>query len=173
MRARFVAMLAVSIALVALFVSIVRIPVPATGGYWHLGAVAETFVAVAFGPILGALAAGLGAALADVVGGFASFAPLTLVAHGSTGLIVGWLGWRRGWSGMLLGWVIGGLAQAGLYLVGEAVFYSFGLAGALAELPGNLVQVALGVIGLLLFRQVQRAYPAIEQLSTGPEYEEA
>jgi uncharacterized membrane protein len=173
MNARTVAVTAVGIAIVTLFVTLIRIPVPATGGYWHLGALAETFVAVAFGPLIGAVAAGVGAALADIIGGFSSFAPITLIAHGSTGLIVGWLGWRRGWSGMLLGWVLGGLTQVALYFVGETTVYGFGMAGAAAELPGNLVQVALGVFGLILFRQVQKAYPQIDQIASGPTYEEA
>lgn len=173
MGARTTAITAVSIALVALFVTIVRIPVPATGGFWHLGVVAEAFIAVAFGPLLGAVAAGVGAALADVLSGYASFAPLTLVAHGSTGLIIGWLGWRRGWTGMLLGWLFGGLSQAAIYFVGEASVYGFGVAGALAELPGNLVQVGLGLFGLLLFRQVRAVYPQIEHLATGQPVEEA
>lgn len=172
MNSRMIAVSAVSIALVTLFVVIIRIPVPATGGYWHLGVLAETFVAVAFGPLLGAVAAGVGAALADVISGFASFAPLTLIAHGSTGLVAGWLGWRKGWTGMVLGWLLGGLAQVALYFAGEATVYGFGVAGAGAELPGNLVQVGLGLFGLLLFRAVRQAYPQIDQLVSGPSFEE-
>jgi uncharacterized membrane protein len=168
MRARTVAITAVSIAIVALFVTIIRIPVPATGGYWHLGVLAETFVSVAFGPILGMIASGLGAAMADVFSGFASFAPLTLIAHGSTGLIVGWLGWRQNWNAMLLAWLLGGFAQVAVYFIGEATVYGFGMAGATAELPGNLVQVGLGFFGLILFRQVRRAYPQIDGLSSTP-----
>lgn len=168
MRARAVAITAVSIAIVALFVTIVRVPVPATGGFWHLGVLAETFVGVAFGPLLGMVASGVGAALADVIGGFSSFAPLTLIAHGSTGLIVGWIGWRKGWNRMLLGWLLGGFTQVAVYFIGEASIYGFGTAGALAELPGNLVQVALGFFGLLLFRQIRSAYPQIEHLASGP-----
>jgi uncharacterized membrane protein len=168
MRARAVAITAVSIAIVALFVTIIRIPVPATGGFWHLGVLAETFIAVAFGPFLGMVASGVGAALADVISGFSSFAPLTLLAHGSTGLIVGWLGWHKGWNGMLSGWLLGGFAQVAIYFIGESTIYGFGAAGALAELPGNLVQVALGFFGLLLFREIRKAYPQIDRLASEP-----
>lgn len=172
MTARQVSVTAVSIAIVALFVLIVRIPVPATGGFWHLGVVAETFIALAFGPIPGAIAAGAGAALADILGGFASFAPLTLIAHGSTGLVVGWLGWRRGWRLMLSGWLLGGLTQVALYFVGEATVYGFGVAGATAELLGNLAQVGLGFLGILLVRRVRRAYPQLDNLFSGPTLQE-
>jgi uncharacterized membrane protein len=172
MSARRVSVTAISIAIVTVMVFMIRIPVPATGGFWHTGVAAEIFVALAFGPLIGAAAAGIGAALADLFAGYASFAPLTLVAHGLTGLLAGYLGWRRGWSGMLVGWTLGGLAQVGVYFVGEAFIYGVGIAGAAAELPGNLVQVSLGLVGLLLFRQIRRVYPQIESLAEEPELEE-
>jgi uncharacterized membrane protein len=171
--ARRVSVAAISIAIVTVMVTIVRIPVPATGGYWHLGVVAETFVGAAFGPLLGLIAAGAGAAIADLIAGYGSFAPLTLAAHGSTGLLMGWLGWKKGWAGMLAGWVLGGLAQVALYFLGEATLYGFGAAGAAAELPGNLVQVALGGLGLVLFQQVRRVYPRILTLASAEAFEEA
>lgn len=172
MSARRVSVTATSIALVAVMVYIIRIPVPATGGFWHTGVAAETFVAFAFGPLVGAAAAGIGAALADLFAGYASFAPLTLVAHGMTGFLAGYLGWKRGWLGMLAGWILGGLVQVGVYFVGEAFIYGAGSAAAAVELPGNLVQVSLGLVGLLLFRQIRRVYPQIESLATEPEFEE-
>jgi uncharacterized membrane protein len=172
MNARTVALAGVGIALVAVMVSAVRIPVPATGGYWHTGVIAETFLATAFGPLIGGVSAGVGAAIADLLGGFGSFAPLTLIAHGSTGLLVGWLAWRKGWSGMLLGWVVGGLSQVALYFIGEATIYGFGVAGAALELAGNLVQVGLGIFGLLLFRLVRQAYPQLEHLGAPAGFEE-
>ncbi len=173
MSARTVSVAAISIAVVTVMVTVVRIPVPATGGYWHLGVVAETFVGVAFGPLLGLVAAGVGAALADLFAGYGSFAPLTLLAHGCTGWVVGRLGWKKGWAGMLAGWALGGLAQVAIYFAGEATLYGFGAAGAAAELPGNLVQVGLGLLGLLLFQQVRRVYPQILSLASGEAYEEA
>ncbi len=172
MSARSVSLTAVSIALVAVMVSAVRIPVAATAGYWHTGVIAEVFVATAFGPAIGAVAAGVGAAIADLLGGFVSFAPLTLIAHGSTGLLVGWLGWRKGTPGMVLGWVVGGLAQVAMYFVGEATVYGAGVAGAAAELVGNLVQVGLGVFGLALFRIVRQAYPQLDHLGSATKFEE-
>jgi uncharacterized membrane protein len=172
MNARRLTTTSVGIALVVLFVYIVRIPVPATGGYWHTGAIAELFVAVAFGPWTGGIAAGAGAAIADLIAGYASFAPLTLIAHGATGVLAGWLGWRRGWAGMISGWIVGGLAQVAVYFIGEATLYGFGVAGAGAELVGNLVQVGLGIFGILLYRQVRRAYPQIVNLASDAAFEE-
>lgn len=172
LSARTVSVLAVSIALVTVTVSVIKIPVAATGGYWHTGVIAEAFLAAAFGPWIGGASAGIGAAIADLIGGFGAFAPLTLLAHGSTGLLIGLLGWRKGWGGMLLGWIVGGLAQVALYFVGEATVYGAKVAGAAAEVPLNLIQVGLGFFGLLLFTLVRQAYPQIEQLASGVSFEE-
>ncbi len=165
MDVRQIAVTTVSIAIVAVLVASVPVPIAATGGFTHPGAVAEVFIALAFGPFIGAVAAGVGAAIADLVLGFGSFAPLTLLAHGSLGLLAGWLGWQRGLSAMLVGWIVGGLALVAIYFVGEASIYGFGNAAAAAEVPINLFQVGLGIFGLLLYRLVRRAYPQIDELT--------
>jgi uncharacterized membrane protein len=172
MQARTIAVMAVCIAIVAVLVAVVPIPIPATGGYTHPGAVAEMFVAMAFGPLVGMVAAGVGAAISDLVLGYGSFAPLTLVAHGALGLLAGFLGWKKGWGGMLLGWVVGGLALVAVYFLGEATIYGVGAAGAASEVPANLFQVTLGILGILLFQLVKSAYPQIEQLAGGVSFRE-
>lgn len=172
MKAQTIAVAAVCIAIVAVLVAIVPVPIPATGGFTHPGAVAEMFVAMAFGPLIGVVAAGVGAAIADLALGYGSFAPLTLIAHGAFGLLAGWLGWKKGWSGMLIGWVVGGLALVAVYFLGEATVYGFGAAGAGSEVPINLFQIGLGVLGILLFQLVKRAYPQIEQLAGGVTFRE-
>lgn len=172
MRARMITLVAISIALVAAVVYSVKIPIPATGGYTHPGAVAEVFIAVSFGPFVGAVAAGVGAALSDLLSGYATFSPLTLIAHGSLGLLVGWLGWRRSWRMKALGWILGGLSLVAFYYVGEATVYSMGGAAAAAEVPFNLVQVGLGILGLLLYQLVKRAYPPLDDLTADVTFEE-
>ena len=165
MTARRISLTAICIAIVTVLVAIVPVPIPATGGFTHPGAVAEIFVAIAFGPLVGAVAAGVGAAIADLVLGYGSFAPLTLVAHGSLGLLAGLIGHRKGWTGMVAGWIAGGLALVFVYFIGEATIYGFGIAGAVEELPFNLFQVGLGLIGLVVYQLVKRAYPQVDQLA--------
>ena len=152
MNTRTISLAAVCIAIVAVLVSSVQVPIPATGGYTHAGAVAEMFVAVAFGPVIGGVAAGVGGAIADLLLGYGSFAPLTLIAHGALGVLAGWLGWKKGWGGMLAGWIVGGLALVAVYYIGGATGYGYGAAGAAAEVPINLGQVGLGILGILLFQ---------------------
>ncbi|MFQ5942898.1 MAG: ECF transporter S component [Anaerolineales bacterium] len=172
MSARRVSVTAISIAIVTVMVSVVKIPIPATGGFWHLGVIAEAFLAVAFGPAIGAVSAGVGAALADLFGGFGSFAPLTLLAHGATGLIIGLLAWKKGLIGMIFGLIVGGAAQVAIYFFGEATVYGFGLPGAIGELSLNLIQVGFGFFGLVLFGVVKYVYPRIEDLAEDPTFEE-
>ena len=173
MNTRKIAITAVSIAIVFVLVSSVAVPIPATGGFTHAGAIAEVFIALAFGPIVGLVAAGVGAALADLYLGFGSFAPLTLIAHGALGGLCGYIGWKKGYTNWVGGWIVGGLALVIVYFVGEATVMGFGVAGATAEVPFNLFQVALGGLGLLLLVLVKRAYPQIETLAEEPTYTEA
>ncbi len=165
MNVKRIALLAVCIAIVAVLIASVPVPIAATGGFTHPGAIAEVFIALAFGPIVGAIAAGLGGAIADLSLGYGSFAPLTLVAHGLLGYLVGQIGWKKALPNMAVGWIVGGLALVGVYFLGGATLYGFGFAGAAAEIPFNLFQVGLGVLGIALYRLVKAAYPQLEQLS--------
>jgi uncharacterized membrane protein len=118
-----IALVALLIALTTVFTLVLRIPTPA-GGYANLSDVAITFSALLFGPWVGAVAGGVGTALADMLGGFAPFAPLSLIAHGVEGFLIGYLGWRlrsapallRAYSGLQAsaGSTIGLEASAGL-----------------------------------------------------------
>jgi uncharacterized membrane protein len=172
MTAQRIALTAVCIAIVAVLVSSIPVPIPATGGFTHPGAVAEIFIALAFGPVVGGIAAAVGAAVADLALGYGSFAPLTFLAHGCLGVLAGYLGWKKDYYLMIIAWIAGGLALVLVYFVGEATVYGFGVAGAAAELPINLLQVGLGVLGLLLYALVKRAYPQIDQLGIPPTFEE-
>ena len=67
------------------------IPIPATSGYFNIGETTIYIAALVFGPLVGALAGGIGSALSDIFLGFALFAPGTLFIKGGEGLIVGFL----------------------------------------------------------------------------------
>ena len=80
--------LTVVVALITLFI---RIPLPSRG-YFNFGDVAVVFSGLVLGSLSrkrnfwwGAGAGGIGAALADIIGGFGMFAPITLVAKGAEG----------------------------------------------------------------------------------------
>jgi uncharacterized membrane protein len=168
------ALTAVMVAVVAVLTFAVQIPIPATGGYIHFGDAGVYFSAFALGPIIGTIAGGLGCAIADIISGYASWAPLTLFAHGLQGLLAGYFGWKRGIVGMILGWAIGSLVMIAIYFLGEWFIYGLGYAGALAEIGPNLIQNAVGgLIGIPLVLAVRAAYPPIDRLGVGSTWQEA
>ncbi len=159
-----IALVAVLIALTVVFTLSVRVATSA-GGYLNFSDVAITFAGLAFGPWIGMVAGGVGTALADLLGGFGAFAPLSLVAHGLEGLLIGLLGWRRRGAWAMAGaWAAGGVVMVAVYLVGEGLFYT-GWPLALAEAPWNAFQAVVGgAVGIPLVLAVRKAYPPIERL---------
>jgi uncharacterized membrane protein len=159
----FYALTAMLIAVTTVFTLLVRIPIPATQGYINFSDVATFFSGFTFGPLVGGLAGGVGAAIADLIGGYAQFAPLTLLAHGLQGVLAGLIGRKGTWLALILGWLAGTCAMVGIYLLGEGLILTT-FPNAVVEAPFNLLQNAVGgLIGIPLFFAVRRAYPAILQ----------
>jgi len=163
-----------TISLVALLSSVtimltlaVRVPFAPTRGYFTLADVGVYFAAFAFGPVMGFVVGGLGTGLADILGGYAHFAIWSFLIHGLQGLVAGLLGYRRGWPGLVAGWLAGGAVMVAGYFGVE--YFLYGLGPALGEATTtNLPQVAVGgLIGVLLVLAVRRAYPQLHLL-TGP-----
>ncbi len=171
-----IALVAVLIALTMVLTLSVRVWTPARG-YANLSDVAITFASLAFGPWIGMVAGGVGTALADLQG-FAVFAPLSLVAHGLEGLLIGWIArGRRTLPRMIVAWFAGAVVMVASYLVGETFFYRFlapeaqelslyaGWVFALGEVPLNIAQAVIGgLVGIPLVLAVRKAYPPIERL---------
>lgn len=159
-----IALVAVLIALVTVFTLLVRVPTPAKG-YVNLSDVAITFASLIFGPWAGLVAGGVGTGLADLLGGFAPFAPLSLVAHGLEGLLIGLLSrGRRAVGWLVVSWLAGAVAMVAAYLVGEGLFYT-GWPPALAEVPMNAFQALVGAaVGIPLVLAVRGAYPPIDRI---------
>ncbi|GMQ58903.1 hypothetical protein AN1V17_32990 [Vallitalea sediminicola] len=76
-------------ALILLATLSLKIPVPFTNGYIHLGDSMIFIGAILLGWKYGAFAAGVGSALADVIGGYAHWAIPTLIIKALMGAIVG------------------------------------------------------------------------------------
>lgn len=130
-------------ALVFVTTMIIRIPIPATGGYINIGDLMIFVSALLFGPIIGGFAGGFGSALSDLIG-FPSFVLYTLVIKGVEGLVAGKFGKSGKTWVSILGVIIAGIAMVAGYFVVE--FYLFGLGAAVTELPGNIFQASFGAI---------------------------
>jgi uncharacterized membrane protein len=115
-------------ALVAVATMVFTISVPATSGYFNIGETIIYITAILFGPYVGAIAGGLGAAISDML-----LAPVywpgTLVTKAFEGAIVGFLGKRAIKAVSKLRWkaftLILGLIT-GILLIVIGVFYYTG-----------------------------------------------
>ena len=155
------AVLAISIAVVTVFTKVVRIP---TGkGYLNLCDVAIAFIAYSFGPVTAAIAGGVGPAIADAVGGYPQWAVVSFIVHGLEGLLMALV--MKYLFFLPVKNVIAGLVcivvVAGGYFVLSGAFIT-DWAAAVAEVPGNIVQSAVGaVFGYIIHVGVKKAYPPI------------
>lgn len=141
--------LTVVVALITLFV---RIPLPSRG-YFNLGDVAVVFSGLVLGTLThkkkiwwGAGAGGIGSALADIIGGFGLFAPITLIAKGAEGGLCALASGRRHVNRWIL-IVMGGAAMVACYFIAEALMPNIGLQGAVSEIIPNLIQAGGGIAG--------------------------
>ncbi|MGN0292826.1 MAG: ECF transporter S component [Lachnospiraceae bacterium] len=116
-----------------------KIPIPAMGGYIHLGDSMIFLTVCILGKKEGAIAGAIGAALADLLGGYAIWMVPTFFIKAIMALIMGVLAER---SHRTYGWVAGCLAgcifQVAAYSAATA--FLFDKASALAMITGNTVQ---------------------------------
>lgn len=80
---------ALMVCLVLLATYIIKIPSPFTQGYVHLGDTMIFLSVLLLGKNGGAVAAGLGSALADLLGGYAAYAPWTFIIKALMAFIMG------------------------------------------------------------------------------------
>ena len=165
-RLRLLVTLSLLAALCCVATMAIPIPMP-TGGYLNAGDVVVVFTALLVGPVYGAAAAGMGSMLADLFAGYAIYAPGTLLAKGLAALIAGWMYRKTDGSKRfaVFSAVCGELAMAAVYFLYESLGLGFGWAAA-AELPGNLLQGAVGVAGGTALYLALRKVPEIRQFET-------
>jgi uncharacterized membrane protein len=171
--AKTVALLAVLTAVTAALTLAVRIPSPLTKGYVNLSDVGVLFAAFALGPVAGFAAGGLGAGLADAIGGYPHWAPASFIIHGLQGLVAGLIGSRAAPPRMILGFLAGAAIMAAGYFLASAYIYGYGVGPAFADSLGNIVQAAAGgLIGIPLVLAVRKAYPPINDIGRPRTWEE-
>lgn len=143
-------------ALICVATFIIRIPSPVTNGYIHLG---DGFIFIAvllLGKRDGAWAAAIGAALADIIGGYSFYAMPSFIIKGIMSLIMGFTierlpnSMNHKWA---VGAVIGSIWQIiAYYVVGSVMVGSF--VSTISEIPGNAVQSTVGIITAAAFMEV-------------------
>jgi uncharacterized membrane protein len=155
------ALMGVMAALVAVTTFAVQIYIPATKGYLNFGDIMIFVSALTFGPVVGGFAGGVGSAISDVLGGYAYFAPSTLVVKGVEGIIAGLISNRIRYRRDVLAVIIAGAEMITGYFLAEFFPLQEGWA-ALGEVPANILQIVVGgLIGLPIAIIIRRRLPEI------------
>lgn len=151
MKSSHIAIVA-SLVAVTLATMFIRVPLP-TGGYFNFGDVAVIFGAFVVGSsmserrwLAGAAVGGIGSAVADLLSGYAFFAPITLVAKGLEGAIAA-VAVTKGVGTRAVLLATAGSFMVATYFVGEFLLPQMGLAAAVQELVPNIIQATGGVVG--------------------------
>lgn len=161
-----ISLVAIMTAVVAVFTMVIRIPSP-IGGYISLCDAAVSFAAYAFGPFTGLIAGGLGAAFADLIGGFPQWALISFIVHGIEALLMGLIVRKDSTSipMLIIAALIAVIVVSGGYLMLTTLFGLTVFSEAILEVPGNIVQSAVGaVLGLVLYSGVRKAYRQLDDL---------
>lgn len=128
------------------------VSVPLPFGYFNLGDIFVLCAAWLLGPLFGAAAAAVGSSLADILMGFAIYAPATFLIKGAIALIAALLFpcldalLHKSIPARVISAVCGEAVMVGGYFLFEALFLGYGT-GAAASIPGNAMQAVCGVIG--------------------------
>lgn len=140
----------------------IHIPTPGTGGYIHPGDAVVILSGIALGPLWGGLAAAIGSALADAIGGYFVYVPITFVVKFVVALASAVI-FRiaiRLHAKKLIATLLCGIAAtilvAGGYLFFESFLYG---KGAIASVPANIIQGVAGTIFSMILAPIVTMIP--------------
>ena len=137
------------------------VAIPAPTGYVNLGDCAVLLSAWLLGPLYGGLAAGVGTALADILSGYASYAPATFFIKLAMGVVAALLFQllerKNGFAAHLTGAVAAECIMVVGYFAYESLVLGVGLAAA-ASVPANVVQGVAGIVtGVVLITALEKS----------------
>lgn len=157
-KVRLIVRIATLCALVSVVTISMPIPIPnLSGAYVNAGDAIVYTAAYMLGGAWGAVAAGVGSAVADLILGSVLYAPATLLIKGLMAFLAGRLMARGTGSfrGRLCALALGGAIMPLGYFLYESILY--GPLPAATGLPFNLIQYAGGVaLGLFLIQAIDR-----------------
>lgn len=178
-RIKFLVLTALMAAIVALLTFVVRIPIPATQGYIHLGDCMIFLSVFLLGWKRGAVTAAIGSALADIVGGYAFYAPISLVVKALMAVVAGIFIARainrarstkkahstgkKIFAMSICGMILGGLVMVAGYYIAESIMYG-SLITPLIGVAMNCLQFAVGLALCLMI------CAALSKTSLGSEF---
>lgn len=150
-----IVMTAMMMCLVMIATMFIRVPIPGTQGYVHLGDSMVFLSVLILGWKYGAVASAFGGLLADVLGGAAAWAPWTFGIKGIMAVILGLIAMKlserssvsRGGFlfGEVAGMVLAGIFMVAGYYLAEGVMYGNWVAPVIG-IPWNIGQFAVGMV---------------------------
>ena len=144
-KTRTIVLTALLAALTCIATMVLVVPSP-TGGYMNLGDTVVILGAYLLGPVWGAVAGGVGAALADLLAGYTMYVPATLVIKAVMGVLAALLYRRLGrrWQGLAVCAVLAEVPMVAGYWLFDGLLMG-SLTAAAVGIPSNLVQAVFGI----------------------------
>lgn len=141
---------------------IIRIPSPT--GYIHPGDSFVILSGIILGPIYGALSAGIGSLLADILAAFPQYAVATLIIKALTAIVCSiiYRKLKRKLYSLVVAGVFGSIIVTLGYFTVE--YFMYGLGGALSGVPLNTVQNLFGIILSTILYPLLSRVPQINDL---------
>ncbi len=154
-QAANIVMTALMIGIITVSIMFIKIPIPGTQGYVHLGDAMIFLSVLVLGWKHGAAAAAIGGALGDIMGGAPIWAPWTFAIKGIMAVIMGVLIARtlhkKSWTIVgvsvmeLIGMVLAGIFMVAGYYVAEGVIVG-NWAAPILGVPWNIGQFVVGMV---------------------------
>lgn len=152
---RKMVMTGVLMALACVATMVIQIPSP-TNGYMNLGDCVVLLSACLLGPVYGAVAGGVGSALADLLSGYTVYVPGTLMIKALMAVLTGLL-YRKNRRLLPVWAVLAELVMISGYWLYDG-FLMGSLAGSAVGIPSNIVQgVFGGVCAVVLVKALGRS----------------
>lgn len=171
-------MAALMLCLIIVATMFVRVPIPLTRGYVHIGDVMIFIAMLILSKRYAVAAAAIGSSLADILGGFAMWAPWTFIAKGGmvflAASIIGaaYKGDNtqetraRVSAREVFAMVCGGLFMVAVYYAAEVLMYGNRIVPLVVGVPWNIAQFAVGIGVALVFRKAVASNAGTKQLLT-------
>ncbi len=168
-KVKDICLMGLLIAVVCVSTMFIKATIPATDGYIHFGDGFIIIISVIFGKKYGAVAGGIGSALADVFSGYLHWALFTLIIKAVMGYVAGCIKDYKDENSkffsvknisaafvceivMVFGYFVCGILLKGVFMVpsvselGGVSAIEYGFIQALSSVSENLIQAAGGII---------------------------
>ncbi|MCQ2524531.1 MAG: ECF transporter S component [Lachnospiraceae bacterium] len=149
-------------ALTCIATMIIKVPTVGTNGYVNIGDSIVLLSTWLMGNPYGAVAAGIGSGLADLISGYASYVPGTVIIKFLMSFVafIVYKLLNKTKAPKIVNWVVSGVVAELIMVFGyfsyESTFLGYGLAAA-ASIPSNLIQgITCLVIGTILIAALSR-----------------